>query len=193
MSATRMPRGERGLDFYATPAWCVEALLPHLPRGRVLDPCCGDGAILRVVADAWKLVEDEVYGIELDEVRAAEAARRLPRSEIARENALAVASWPCGYGLSVVMNPPYTFAEAFVRRALAEIAPGGTVAALLRLGFLEGQARAAFHRAHPADVLVLPRRPSFTGRGTDASAYAWFVWGPGRGGRWSLLDVEAAR
>lgn len=24
---------------------------------------------------------------------------------------------------------------------------------------------------------------------TDSAAYAWFVWGPGRGNRWHILDV----
>ena len=39
MSATRMPRAERGLDFYETPAWCVRALAPHLPPAHfALDP-----------------------------------------------------------------------------------------------------------------------------------------------------------
>jgi predicted RNA methylase len=27
---------------------------------------------------------------------------------------------------------------------------------------------------------------------TDATAYAWFVWGPGRGGRWSVLKIPEA-
>lgn len=43
--------GRREADFYPTPEWCVDALLPHLlrrcpPRGGwVLEPGCGDGAI----------------------------------------------------------------------------------------------------------------------------------------------------
>jgi hypothetical protein len=69
----------------------------------------------------------------------------------------------------------------------------GTAAFLLRLNWLGGQARAAWHRANPCDVYVLPRRPSFTGKGTDATEYAWMVWGTGRGGRWSVLEVEGAR
>ncbi len=49
---------------------------------------------------------------------------------------------------------------------------------------------AAFPDEFPCDVFVLSRRPSFLGNGmTDSSAYAWFVWGPGRGGRWSLLKT----
>src|SRR3954469_14969020 len=38
-------------NFYATPAWVTEALLRsvHLPKGRIWEPCCGDGAMARVL------------------------------------------------------------------------------------------------------------------------------------------------
>lgn len=187
MSATRKPRAERGHDFYETPAWASRALLPHLPAcSRVLDPCVGKGAIL--AAFGWP---PRAWGIEIQPELAAVAAASCP---VVTRDALAPDPWLLdpieGHAQLVVMNPPYLLADAFVRRALAEVSKGGTVAALLRLGFLEGQARAALHREHPADVLVLPRRPSFDGKGTDASAYAWFVWGPGRGGRWQILNLE---
>jgi hypothetical protein len=113
------------------------------------------------------------------------------------------------------MNPPFSHALPFVEHAVAQMRPGGRVAALLRLAFLESAERLAFHRANPADVHVLARRPSFLtkeqkkrmheealarweaeGRhgprplppSTDSCAYAWFVWGLG-GGKWSVLDV----
>lgn len=189
MSATRTPLAERGTDYYATPAWVVEALVPHLPpTGEVLDPCAGTGAILTA------LDRPQAWGLEL----VPELARQAPSHDIIVRDALAPEPWrnPLVGGRRpplIVMNPPFARAEEFVRRALDEVAPGGTVAALLRLGFLEGMRRIALHRERPADVLVLPRRPSFTGRGTDASAYGWLVWGPGRGGRWSILDVAPAR
>jgi hypothetical protein len=177
-------------DSYATPAWCTRAILPHLTPGSVLDPCCGDGAILDVVRDAWSAPQ---FGIEIDAVRARKA--RCGRSRgIATDDALDQqrVDWPDIDGGNIITNPPYRLAMQFVARALHEIGRGkpATAAFLLRLNFLGAQSRADFHRAHPADVYVLPRRPSFTGGGTDATEYAWFVWGPGRGGRWSILDVE---
>ena len=34
-----------------------------------------------------------------------------------------------------------------------------------------------FWKAYPVNKLyVLSKRPSFTGKGTDSAAYAWFVW-----------------
>lgn len=185
MSATRKPRAERGTDFFATPGWCVRALLPHLPAvASVCDPCAGGAAILTELAPSIP----SAWGIEIDP-----AVSVGHRFDVVIRDALGDAPWLAPYGSEdraqlVVMNPPFLHAQAFVERALAEVAPGGTVAALLRLGFLEGKARAALHEARPADVFVLASRPSFTGKGTDASAYAWFVWGPGRGGRWSILS-----
>jgi hypothetical protein len=71
-------------------------------------------------------------------------------------------------------NPPYLDAAAHVAKAL-EVAP--IVAFLLRLNFLGSAKRLNFWRHHPADVYVLSERPSFDGEGTDATEYAWFVWG----------------
>lgn len=195
MSATRKPRAERGLDFYETPAWVVEAIAPHLPAcSRILDPCAGRGAILAALGwphGAWGF---ELDGEHLVTVDGGVGFRRVPitkRDSLANDAELWVND-DCLRPELVVMNPPFNRALEFVERAIDEVVPGGSVFALLRLAFLEGALRVDFHRRQPADVLVLPRRPSFTGKGTDSSAYAWFAWGPGRGGRWSVLDVGEA-
>ncbi len=171
-------------DFYATPPWVTRAILPHLPRvSVVLDPCCGEGAILDVFAErgAGGGVVD-LRGIELDATRAL-AARS--GASVVCADALAMRWRPAQL---VVMNPPFSLASEFVAKALTD-GCGVTVAAFLRLAFMESQGRADFHRKHPSDVYVLSQRPSFTPDGkTDQWAYGWFVWGPGRGGRWSILD-----
>lgn len=84
----------------------------------------------------------------------------------------------------ILTNPPYKLGREFIEKSLA-IAP--VVVMLLRLNFLGSQKRAGFHRAHPADIYVLPKRPSFTGKGTDATEYAWFVWGLTNGGHWKIV------
>ena len=59
---------------------------------------------------------------------------------------------------------------------------GALVTGALRLGDVA---------ALPADLYPLASRPSFTPDGkTDSAAYAWLVWGPGRGGRW-FAPMEA--
>jgi hypothetical protein len=94
-------------------------------------------------------------------------------------------SWPLTE--FVIMNPPYSHAEAFVRKALDvreyELPPfgQGRIFALLRLSFLEPtRTRRDLLVTHNPDVLILPRRPAFDGRGTDSITSAWFCW-PGRG------------
>jgi hypothetical protein len=179
-------------DDYATPAWCTRAIAPYLTlsEGMVLDPCCGAGGILDVFQEMWP--RRLTKGIEIDHGRAdkAERAHRL----VLRGDAL-TQDWPSAD--VIVTNPPYNLALEFIEKALhyEEVLHHEPIdkAFLLRLNFLGAQKRASFHKAHPCDVYVLPRRPSFTGGGTDATEYAFFVWGPKRGNRWFMLDVEAAR
>jgi hypothetical protein len=172
------------LDFYATPAPVIDAILPHLPLGgRILEPAAGDGAILRRLV-ARGISVTNISAIELDEGRANQA-REVLWTECA--DALAVDWVRADLCLT---NPPFTLGLQFAQKAIAHVAShGGTVAMLLRLTFLESRERAAFHRANPSDVYVLPSRPKYVGGGTDTVTSAWFVWGPGRGGRWSILDV----
>jgi hypothetical protein len=171
-------RERRPDDFYSTPPWCTRAILAHLQPGTVLDPCAGTGAVLDVVREEWGV---PTLAIEVD------AARKIPAAHVvARHNALGPEPWPRAD--LVVTNPPYRGALAFVRRALLECS--GDCVFLLRLNFLASLGRAPFHHKHPCDVFVLPRRPSFVHGGTDATDYAWMVWGPGRGGRLIHLDLD---
>lgn len=175
-------------DWYRTPDWCTHAILPHLPlEGRtVLDPCAGDGAILNA-ARSWtrnRRVNVGLLGFEMSVLRA-KSAQDL-RLHVSLRDALDGAAWAVADPI-VVMNPPYRQAMAFVLRALEE-AP--IVAALLRLNWLAGQARAQFHRQRPCNVYVLPKRPSFTSGGTDSCDYAWMIWRAQSAGRWSILEVE---
>jgi hypothetical protein len=165
-------------DHYPTPKWATEALLAHaeaqgwLASGStVLDPAAGEGAILDVAHQRGH----RTHGIELQPQLAAAARRK--GHKVRQGDALSV-PWPaCD---AVITNPPYSYQEAFLAMALAYAAPGRRVCALLRLSFLGSARRADFHRQHPAWVLVLPRRPSFDGQGTDSADSAWFVW-PGEG------------
>lgn len=168
------------LDYYPTPRWCVLALLRHadlwLPaEPSVLDPACGEGAILDAVRD--EIPGADLWGIELHEGRAARAVSQ--RRQVVQGNGLEL-DW--GVPDLVLGNPPYTLANEFAWKAAAWAAEHQTTAAmLLRLSFLEpASGRAVLFAQHPPDVYVLPRRPAFDGRGTDNITSAWFVW-PGSG------------
>lgn len=171
-------------DFYATPAWAVRSILPHLDlTGSILEPSAGDGAIVKVLLGAG-VSPACIRAVELDAERAAVVPCRTECADFLGR----FPAEPVYQPDLILGNPPFSLALEFIEEALRVAGGRGTVCFILRLAFLESQKRAAFHRAHPADLFVLPRRPSFTGKGVDSAAYAWFVWGPGRGGRWSLLS-----
>lgn len=176
-------------DYYATPAWCVRALLENVWLGTgfdVLDPSCGTGEILDECAGKHGAT---TRGIELDTERAHVARSRGHRVEIG--DALSL-EWPRAH--AIVGNPPYSLALQFAERCAQWAAQHRNPAALLlRLSFLEGKSRSAFHRQYPSQVFVLAERPRFRTdtRGTDASAYAWIVWGTQDTGRWSVIERES--
>ena len=179
---SRAKRQRMADDYYPTPSDAIVPILRHLPPSRViLDPCAGNGDLLRHFPGA-----DTAYGIEKNEERAF-------RNGWLCADALAI-EWPDAD--LCVLNPPFTSSQSFVEKALSwkrefdsTCESSRTVAALVRLTFLESAERKSLHQTNPADVYVLSRRPRFRSDtiGTDSVTAAWFVWGPGRGGRWCVL------
>ena len=81
-----------------------------------------------------------------------------------------------GYDV-IIGNPPYSLALDFINKSLELLHPGGLLIFLLRTNFLESEKRFKWWQEHPLSGLyTLHKRPSFTGRGTDATSYSWFVW-----------------
>lgn len=187
MSATTLPQGQARRDFYRTPSWVTQALVPHVwpkhlaPPKRILDAGAGDGAITRELVAGFP--DAFVSGVEIDAFHLkAEGCDSHVLCEDFFESAIRT-DWDL-----IVSNPPFSQAMAFLERSLALVEePRGAVAMLLRLGFMAGQERAAFHRVVPSDVFVLSKRPSFTGKGADATDYAWFVFAPWSSGRWRTI------
>src|SRR6516164_6694404 len=85
-------------DAYQTPAWVVEALLPHLPdpTHKIWEPACGEGNIVRVLADAGYSVyaSDIIDGEDFFEAKTAHDCT------------------------GIVTNPPYENAAVFIQRAI---------------------------------------------------------------------------
>lgn len=155
-------------DFYETPAWCTEALLQHWrPRGLVWEPAAGNCAIADVLADRGC------------RVMCSDIVRR--DRDVSVCDFLEVGS-PGDALFSIVTNPPYELAEAFIRRSLELTRrPGGDVAMLMRHEFdCAAGRRELFEREPFATKIVLTKRPRwFARRPGDASPrhnYAWFVW-----------------
>lgn len=186
MSATGRGAEREAHDFYATPAFCTRRLLDEIGAsmigGRWLEPGVGSGAIVQA-ADAWRaergLTQVNWTGIDVRRVGYARevydytgepytVARGIERFSVA------------------IGNPPFKQALRFVENALVD---AHDVVMLLRVNFLEGAARASFLREQSPDVFVLPNRPSFTGKGTDATGYAWFRFGAFAEGRVRVLET----
>lgn len=85
-------------------------------------------------------------------------------------------------------------AEKFVRKALAVAGKKGTVAMLLRTGFMIPKTRRVLREEFGLpDKYELETRPSFNGSGTDATDYAWFVWSPKQKARWIVCKKGGAK
>lgn len=186
MSATNRGADRAANDYYPTPAWAVHRFLDAvpLPTGHWLEPCVGDGAIVRAVDGWWRSAEGDAppptwTGIDVRP----DANPRGPLRQfcVADYTFMGGALWRERVSEErftvCLTNPPFAQALDFVQTALSHCE---IVAMLLRLNWLGGESRADFLRTHKPAVWVLPNRPSFTEDGsTDATEYAWFAWGLG--------------
>jgi len=200
MSATGRGAERAELDRYDTPPELAAELvgLLDLPPGAVvLEPAAGGGAFVEpLIAGLWS-TKGLVFALDID----SEAAEELKGTRGVQVSHADFLCWPRDHGYdAIVGNPPYGDAEAFVRRALRLVKPGGLVAFLLRVGFLVGRGRSPLWLAHrPERVHLVVERPSFTGGGTDSASYAWCVWRRGYRGPTELawlswcLDPDARR
>ena len=108
--------------------------------------------------------------------RARNAEKRVADLEDKLSEAVKDYEADCGYDV-ILGNPPYSLALDFINKSLELLHPGGLLIFLLRTNFLESEKRFKWWQEHPLSGLyTLHKRPSFTGRGTDATSYSWFVW-----------------
>lgn len=171
MSATNRGTERKQRDFYETPRYTIDSLLNAFPlnKGLILEPCAGNGAIVNAIKDFGYTntilandINESVYNIKSDGNTCQDfltIEKGLPYS-------------------TIITNPPYSMAEEFIEHShyLTE-GLDCDIIMLLRLNFLGSQKRYNFWSRHPVNNLyVLSKRPSFTGEGTDATEYAWFIW-----------------
>jgi hypothetical protein len=143
----------------------------RFPKGPWIDPCAGDGAIIKAVstskhpawAESWTTIE----------LRASCRGALGELSDYTFTSDALKIRWPLRYNVCLT-NPPYHLAFEFLQKALDHC---NVVAFLLRLSFLGSGKRAEFLQEHTPSIFVLPNRPSFVHGRTDNCEYAWFVWG----------------
>lgn len=171
-------------DVYPTPRWAIDLALENidLQGTRWLEPCAGEGAIVRTIKDHSPDIE--VTACELRDTRSDLVASGADHVRI--DNFLETFHT---FGLfdTVFTNPPYSLAMEFVQ---ASLQVADHVCMLLRVNFLGSEHRADWLRDHLPDVYILPNRPSFTKGGTDSTEYAWMQWHRSyQGGRLEILPL----
>ena len=170
-----------GRDFYATPEWVTQALLRHVRfHGQVWEPCCGDGAMSKVLLATG-------YGVTSTDI----TDRGFGTAGV---DFLACTDMP-GDCRSIVTNPPYGDTGShkgqaksplamldFLRHALVLTASvQGQLALLVRLQWIAGRRAADVLSSGPfAATIVLTRRIRWFNMGEHTNSaqhhHAWVVF-----------------
>jgi hypothetical protein len=150
-------------DFYATTPECVTSLLhyerEHLKGMKIWEPCCGDGAISKLlIADGFDVhstdLVDRGYGDGLGDF-------------------LLAMETDCN---AIVTNPPFNLSEQFINHALGFLQVE-YLALLLKSQYWHAKRRAPLFAKHPpAVVYPMTWRPDFTGKGSSTMDCQWTVW-----------------
>lgn len=186
-------------DFYPTPLWAIEIILPHLfIHGRSIDPACGDGRV------CFALLDHGSTQVEACDIRQ-EAVIQVKEQ---KEDLIKV--WQCDalewsgfegeeYDL-IITNPPNNLSERFATRFKRFRSKHcGQLALFLPLDFVCAAKRTSFLMSERPDIYILNKRPDFNaelGIGDNAPMgnWIWAVWRNGiEGGRYTILDAPKGK
>lgn len=175
MSATNRGAKRTESDFYATPLETVYSFLDVYDgikeTDSILEPSAGNGNIIQALRDRG--FKNHIDAIELREEERYNLLGKADRVGIFN---FLTESVPYRYDV-IIGNPPYSLAREFVDKSLTLLNPGGRLIFLLRTAFLESKKRFMWWQDRlPSGLYTLHNRPSFTGKGTDATSYSFFVW-----------------
>lgn len=204
-AAGRGPRGGQGRDFYATPSWCTRAIVRALGdsvnrSAWWLEPACGDGAIEKVLSEEFgisKVIATDIapgprYAGQFDYVHRLDYTNTEHRV--------------LGVSFEVaITNPPYSLAFEFVARMVLDarvavaLLPLSFLGSRKRKSWLQAHPPNLFVLSERPSFAVsvkckecgyseqsAPEAAALTHCGcgarmsrttTDASEYAWFVFG----------------
>lgn len=182
-------------DKYYTPDWLVDEGIKIMQSHGysksvaglwLLEPACGGGAIVGKLQESFPEARVDCFDVAPDE------------DFTCKQQDFFEFEYRChDRPHAIITNPPYNEAQRFTEHAISLVRDGGLVIMLLRINFFGGQKRSAWlEKNMPIEVHVTPRRPSFRGKGTDSSEYAWFVWQKGEHPEFTktfLLDTRVDR
>lgn len=144
MSKLSSKQGRRDSDWYPTPRHTILSLLDECPPppGLVIEPCAGDGAVVRVLLERGY----QVSAVELRKECFAELMELCPTT--IGDWLVIGRTWPLPEPpYSIVTNPPFSIAREFAEACLATQAR--YVALLLRINVEASNPWRKFWEAHP--------------------------------------------
>lgn len=189
MSSTNRGRVRNRDDFYSTPPWLIEALIPTLKNlltgiavPDIWEPCAGDGRIAQVLEHHFP--NARIYRSDITQHLGNHCTRDFLDFE------------PGGIEFAdfdlIITNPPFLIAEKLIRHSFDFLRPGGTTIALERIGFLGSKQREPWLANHVPDIALSPRRASFLPtHQADSVEYSWLSWTANKrtSGKLTYLDT----
>ncbi len=152
MSRQKIGQRLNATDFYPTPPWCYENLdIDWSMFSSAHEPCRGDGRI------QFFLEEEQGIPCSYSEIMEdKDFFEHIESTDL------------------ILSNPPFSIAKEFIDHSLKL---SNTCIMLMRINYLGSIGRHVWWKENtPTALHVLSKRPSFTGKGTDATDYAWYVW-----------------
>ena len=180
MGATNHSDSDRqSEDYYATDPKAVKFLLEiEKFKGIIWECACGEGHLSKEM----QRVGYEVFSTDLVNRGYGNGIYDF----LGRENKEVL-------DINIITNPPFRYANEFIRKGMSIIAKGYKLALFLPIRYLEGKERKQiFKQFPPKKVLVSSSRIScsrngeFETMGGTAIGYAWFVWEQGFKGKPTL-------
>lgn len=189
IGASNHSKAERAkYDYYATEPKAVEMLTEiETLNDTILEPCCGEGHISKVLAAKGH----KVYSSDLIERGFGFGGRNLNNYYLTKNNELVYRTGKkeldCLKGkYDIVTNPPYKYANEFTEKMLEILPIGCKLVQFLKLTFLESKARKELFKKYPLKTLhvsssrlITVRNGDFINNTARAIAYGWFVWEKG--------------
>lgn len=169
LSGTSVSRVRVENDYYATPIESTKALLNEENFvGDILEPCCGEGHISKVLKEyGYDVISNDLVDRGYGEYN----QDYLISTNLKADN--------------VITNPPFKYAKEFVEKSLQDTT--GKVAMFCKIQLLEGVSRKELFENTPLKtVYVFSKRqnPLRNGSPVDENGkkwsstmcFAWFVW-----------------
>lgn len=170
--------GRAELDYYATNPQAVKALFEkyNLSASTYLEPCVGGGHVANEIK--------KLFGNDID-ITCLDIVDRGYEGTVVTD----YLKYDTGKKYEcIVTNPPFSFAEEFIKKSIELLDNNGKIAMFLKLQFLEGAKREKFFKEYPPKYIYVfrkrmatwrcgsPINPETGKKWAETICFAWFIW-----------------